>query len=307
MKILWMTIDFRKAKGPYRHYYLALEESLEKIADVTIYGRKQTEEGKIPSVNKLKPDVVVFYAGYNLIDWKEVEKIKVPKAMRCTDPWSNAPRHINIINRTNIDLVLLQYPSVKHLFEQRLKKAKVESLFQTVNADIFKPLNLERKCDIFTTGNCAYYYPMREAIFNAYHDDEKCWVRRGWTSIPLLKDYVVKINQSKILATGNCCLSVLKEKGFKMFQVKPIEAMATQTLLAMDTPTCHKELHLKPDFNFVPINLTNFRERLKYYLEHDKERRIIAKRGYETFMKHHTSDVRAKQLLKKLEYLVDGY
>jgi len=307
MKILWLTMDFHKAAGPYRHYYLALEESLEKIADIIFYGRKTSEEGKIPA-KEIEADIVVFYAGYHLIKWEGVEKISVPKALRCTDPWANAPRHIGIINKRKIDLVLLQYPSVKQLFQERLENAKVISLPQTVNTEIFKPLNLERTYDIFQTGNCCgNYYPLRNAVAQEYGNNDKCWVKRGFTSIPSLEKYIKVINQSKILATGNCTFPVLGQSGFRMIQVKPIEALATRTLCAMDTPTCHEEMHLEPHRNFVPLELRNFRETLKYYLEHNDESEKIARRGYETFMKYHSSDVRAKQLLMELERMVNEW
>lgn len=43
------------------------------------------------------------------------------------------------------------------------------------------------------------------------------------------------------------------------------------------------------------------RARLKSYLEYDEEREKIARRGYETVMKYHTNDVRARQFLNFLE------
>jgi len=48
----------------------------------------------------------------------------------------------------------------------------------------------------------------------------------------------------------------------------------------------------------------SWKEKLEYYLEDDAERERIARNGYETVMKHHTSETRARQLvgfLRKLE------
>ncbi|GAG39725.1 unnamed protein product, partial [marine sediment metagenome] len=82
---------------------------------------------------------------------------------------------------------------------------------------------------------------------------------------------------------------------------KYFEGMASGTCVLADTPVTAKELHFRPDWNFVEINKHNWSQRLRYYLDHDEEREQIAKRGYETVMKYHTNDVRARQLVDFLE------
>lgn len=64
-----------------------------------------------------------------------------------------------------------------------------------------------------------------------------------------------------------------------------------------DVPLTAEELHLVPDWNFVAINKDNWKSKLEYYLENDDEREKIAQRGYETYLKYHTSDIRARQVV----------
>ena len=47
-------------------------------------------------------------------------------------------------------------------------------------------------------------------------------------------------------------------------------------------------------------DLKELREKLAYYLSHDKERREIARRGHEQFLRHHTYAARVQELLKCL-------
>ena len=46
-------------------------------------------------------------------------------------------------------------------------------------------------------------------------------------------------------------------------------------------------------------------DKARYYVEHEDERKEIAKRGYDTIRKYHTHKIRAKQLLGYILELVD--
>lgn len=44
--------------------------------------------------------------------------------------------------------------------------------------------------------------------------------------------------------------------------------------------------------NFVAIDRETYKWKLSYYVEADKDRETIARKGYETVMKYHTVEVR---------------
>jgi spore maturation protein CgeB len=98
-------------------------------------------------------------------------------------------------------------------------------------------------------------------------------------------------------------MPLLGETSLRFFQVKPLEAMATKTLAMMDRPTCADLLHLEDGVNYVEIGLHDFQKKIRYYLKHDGEREAIAERGYETFIKYHSSTQRAKQIYEELKTL----
>jgi len=68
-----------------------------------------------------------------------------------------------------------------------------------------------------------------------------------------------------------------------------------------DKPLCADILHFRDGENFVEIGLDDWFEKLLYYLENEGERAKIARNGYNTVMKYHTADMRAKWFVEWLE------
>jgi len=56
--------------------------------------------------------------------------------------------------------------------------------------------------------------------------------------------------------------------------------------------------------NFVEVDIDNYMEKVRYYLDNEKERRRIANNAYAMVRKYHSSDMRAKQLIGYLEELL---
>jgi spore maturation protein CgeB len=77
--------------------------------------------------------------------------------------------------------------------------------------------------------------------------------------------------------------------------------MGSRTLVMANEPQSSKELGFINEYNYVEINRNNWKEKLKYYLENESERERIAKNGYEAAIKHHSTDIRAKQLISYLK------
>lgn len=88
---------------------------------------------------------------------------------------------------------------------------------------------------------------------------------------------------------------------FKYPCLKFVEGMATKACVMSDPARTGRNLHYIPDENYVRINPKNWQQKLEYYLTHDDERQKIAEKGYQTFLKYHTVDTRAKQMVKFLE------
>lgn len=111
------------------------------------------------------------------------------------------------------------------------------------------------------------------------------------------KKYAETIARSKVFIFGN---SIFRYPLSKYFEI-----MGSGTLVMANKPQNVKELHLVSGENYVEITEDNWKEKLEYYLEDDVERERIARNGYESAIKYHTSEVRAQQLIKflgKLDY-----
>lgn len=115
----------------------------------------------------------------------------------------------------------------------------------------------------------------------------------------LQEGYIVGPKYAEVLARSKAFIFGLGS--FKYPCLKFMEGWASGTCTFSDPPLGYEELHFVPDWNFVDINPKNWEKKLVYYMKHDEEREEIAQNGYDTFLKHYTSDVRAKQFVKFLE------
>ncbi|MBN2335110.1 glycosyltransferase [Candidatus Bathyarchaeota archaeon] len=104
--------------------------------------------------------------------------------------------------------------------------------------------------------------------------------------------YAETIAKAKVFIFGN---SIFRYPVSKYFEI-----MGSGILVMANRPQSAEELHFRDGDNYVEINRQNWKEKLRYYLEDDAERERIARRGYETVNKYHTSEVRAGQLVEFL-------
>lgn len=247
-------------------------------------------------VDKEQPDVIMI--GNNQYVFEGLDKVKVPKAMKCSDPHSTINKHVSFIKKNNIDLVLMIYGEATPQYKKYLPNRSFGSLPYSINPDMFKNYGLERTVDVMCAGAVhGTVYPLRQAIWNALPKMKglKTFIGR----LPC-NEYIKKINETKIFAFGNGHVYV--DGSPKVYaQAKICEVMACETLCMMDTPDMASELHLIPDYNYVEINESNFKEKITYYLENKELREKIAQRGYETVTKYHTHQIRARELKEQLE------
>lgn len=309
MKILWITLDYyehARRGHSFRHYYHALENRICEIADVTFSGRNGFAADIQEQAEEIDADFVMFFTNVfnNKDNFKNIDKLTVPKGVMCSDPWRSILNHVEWINKEDFDLVFLYHGAAMPEYQKRVK-ARCIKLFSAVEADLFKEKGLERIYDVFFTGNISpETYPLRNAIYYTYHKNPRCWVRAGDKSIPTLEGYIETMGQSKIMATENCHEPLLGKRDYAFFQPKAVEGMATKTMIMMDTPTCAEDLHLVPGEDFVEIDRTNFRKRIRYYLKNEEERKAIAQRGHETFLKYHSAEAQAARVLEHFKEVI---
>lgn len=279
-----------------------LRHELSKLCEVVAYGDGSEfipEFNVEKIVEKENPDVIML--GNNQYKFTNLSKVKIPKALKCTDPWTNIWQHVAFIRDADISLVLMNYNCATSEYRKYLPERKFGRLPHTLNTNLFKNLGLERNIDVACIESESGTYPVKTAI---YHELRKPQPFKVFISRPhslSFDEYVKKINQSKIFAFGNVNMSVGDSKIMIFPMAKIYEIMGCETLCMMDTPDEAEELHFIPDYNFISITSETFLSKIKYWLDNENERTKIARRGYETCLQYHIVEIRTKELKNMLE------
>lgn len=185
----------------------------------------------------------------------------------------------------------------------------------SINPGIFKDWQLEKEIDYLLMGQvydpCGTNktntqkgrYPFREEVLKKMRGIEgfvyHAHPGHDAPSTALLNEkYAQELNRSKIFFT---CGGQYKYPVLKYF-----EALACRTLLLAEPVQDILDLGFKDCLHFVACDLSNFQEKARYYLDHEKERQLITDHGYELIHKQHTNDARAKQLVHYIEEFLAG-
>ena len=262
--------------------------------------------------------------------WGDRKTTTPPIISTLADLHVNPQNWVDLINRSSKG-VLMRYLYSPYIRKMILNKFMYYTKFDesycqdNINVEImhfpwftdkrvYKP-NAEKEHDVIFLG--AYrkkVYPLRNRLVSQLPRlcEEKRWnyIIKGrppgisaQRDIPQLLEqgyivgekYAETIAKSKIFIFGNSI--------FRYPLTKYFEIMGSGTLVMANKPQSAEYLHLEAGENYVEIDKDNWKEKLTYYLEDDAERERIARNGYETMMKYHTSEVRAIQLLGFLENL----
>lgn len=323
----------------YGHYF---EQAVGKIANCAWAGRGWPDyhsERLNFTVKRVMPDAdwVIYYdfeVRHDMLNPRIPSRHnrKYNVATIVSDIHKEPRNHIVALKRGRWDALLMLYTQLgakveyengipivmnvnPNLFLDELN-APIFRLTPSIDPTAFNMVNSKRDIDALFLGNVTSpYYPLRNAIYpNLMREGERNnwktiskWSPPGKSFERKKKDYltrgeIVGEKYADYLSRTKCFLfgtSVSKYPLLKFF-----EAMASGACVLADTPLLAEELHLKPGENFVNIDVYDWREKLKYYLNNDKERRRVALEGYKMTMKYHTNHVRALELIKFLEIVL---
>jgi len=231
---------------------------------------------------------------------------------------------INHINNAGLDAVLLMYTQIAkpkgpppkgftpRIFLERLTMP-IFHMPPSINPELFKPIDKQKEHDVaFLASHWPSVYPFRHRIWNGLRPlaEEHGWkiIMRARPQGDSLKrnidqyienGFIVGPKYAETLALTKVFIFGLGQ--FKYPTTKFAEGMASRTCIMTDPCLTAEELHFIPDWNFVNITPKNWKEKLVYYVKNDGEREEITQNGYNTFLKYHTNEVRAKQLQGFLE------
>jgi len=322
MKIVWLG-QYQRKRIPFCHYYASLEEEMARIADVSFYGVNggpylpEFDVEKI--VLKENPDVIVSFTSQycdpqtgeylDRYTFKNLEKIQLPKYLKCSDPHSpNFERHIRFIRDMKIDMAsLVVWEEIVEKYKKEVS-CKFVWMPTAIDINLFKDLDLERAMDVFFAGSLdAFYYPLRTQMllglrrtrdiksnlrgFRTHLVSESQWNEE-------LKKYIRELNEAKITPFSNSIYNYPVTRFF--------EGMACKCLVMAEKPLDADALHFIPGENFIEINQQDYLEKIRYYLQNEDERKQIAEKGWETIQKYHTIQIRAKQMYEYLRELIES-
>lgn len=319
----------------YGHYF---EQAIGKIANCKWAGRgwpDNKSETLKSTVKRVMPDADwVIYYDFEIR--REALNIRIPPQRKrgykvatiISDIHREPIRHLGDLNRRGWDAFLMLYTTLNAEMRHRTKvtfgktnpnmfmrnlNAPIFRLTPSIEPSVFNMFNSNRDIDALYLGNpIANIYPLRNDIYiylKALGIKNK-WntvVRRSPSGLTLSRKkrecleqgHIVGKKYADYLSRTKCFLfgtSVFKYPLLKFF-----EGMASGTCTFSDLPLQWETFHFEPDKNMVNIDIDNWKDRLEYYLEHDKERKRIALEGYRMTMKHHTNEVRARELVTFLE------
>ena len=304
MKIVALTLNFGDPSlgiVPFRSYYQHLQDEMVRVEDVALYGRGKglnPETDLLKIVEKEDPDVLFFTEkkGYT-----NIGKVDTPKFLFCSDPWDNIFKHTMMLNRYKFTGALMLYPSAIP-FYSKYAKCDIHPFPYAVNQEHFKDMGLEREHDVFCSGSFVEAaHPLRHKLLQEAdrHPDVKFHLSVGHDMS--FVDYVKALNRSKIFCFDNVFLSIpqgdQRAPRIRFAIEKWFEAMSCGMMAMAPAPEYAEGLHFKADYNFVDVNMDNFMEKIRYYLDNDNERRLITMRGKYTVMKYHTVEMRVKQMM----------
>lgn len=294
MRALWLDRKPEESSSIHRH---DLRNSLSKRC-VLIYSLGPKDVEKV--VKEQSIDVVVV--GQSIADyerWLKLDKVTVPKAMLCGDPATTMAQQVYFARKNKIDLALSTFKDWIPVFEGKMG-IPVKWMPFSVNLNRILPLKESKKKDndVLWSPELSAFYPIRLDM-----TEKKIFPHGSISSFKIggrrlsYDDYLRKVIHSRMFVFDGTIWNYAVPKYY--------EGMACESLVVATKPKDAEALHFIPDRNFVDVNIDNYMDKIEYYLRETKERERIARRGYLTICKYHTSDIRAKELAMILNALIN--
>ena len=319
MNILYVDQKYRLDENYMYPYYGAVYRELCQLENVYLH------EGTISNINhflensypNISFDCIIFGLGYFAQKhpqcWKKIEglaELEIPTVGILHKPQTMLEDKLNFYEINKIDILADFHITYKD-FGKRTGSKPFRSWF-TASPEIFYPRDVEKKYDIGFSGALhgsgkieGSSRDLRTRVYEILKSNTKHNV--FWngsdsvsTRIKDVNEYSAKINECKMwLSTTGPVLDV----GPRYFEV-----LLSKTLLFCNNMPVQYEGVFVDGENCVMFenDLSDFEEKLDYYLQHDDERNLIIERGYDMAVNNYTWKHMAMKLLKEVGELRNG-
>ena len=321
MKILYFDPKAVTDKTGMYSYYNGTYSELCKLAEVI------TIRQPINNINEIlnnvdDVDAIVFglgwfaqesYAYYSKISG--IESLNIPIICNIHKVANQTQIKFNFFKQNNISLILMS-PGMVNKFKKIQPNIKFELFPYAAHPESFYDRSLEKIYDFgfsgakhakdkdggikkgYTEEKATLRTRIEQVVNEKLTDYNKFWNCSDTPDILLPEEeYSSLLNQSKIwLSTEGPAMEV---------SPRYYEVILSKTLLMCNIiPDEYGHIFIDGK-NCVQFknDLSDFEEKMKYYLSNDEERQKIIENAYDEFIKNHTWSSRAQQLLQHIEEL----
>lgn len=324
LNVVLLQPDFSHYRAAYYQHQFTL--ALERKHRVFRYGRRLPHYNMrhtIEDVLKLcpfDPDVICFAAGWEVdIDESEtfdphstinVSNVDIPSVMILNKEYSNLDLKLQFIENNDLNLVF----TVHQNHHEWAKQTGVEFVHFpfAVDEKLFKDYGERKRYSLGFSGNLHVRWTdtrakIKDHIFLKWPIKRpRYWYTRVFWSegvripglrLPIGESYVRLINRSKVWLSTPSALGIV---GTRFYEI-----MATKTLLFCNRSPVYDGL-FEDNVHCVMFesDLSDFDERLFYYLQHDDEREAIVETGYKHVLENHTWDRRIDQFADNVKRIL---
>lgn len=302
MKILLLAHNHSKKYNWGHHLY---RREFGKYHDVIYYGSGYPgydPKLRVPDLLQKfgKPDFILTDGLRYTLQFEGLGEVKdVPKVHQIVDYF---PPHLSgyrgswirqheFFRKNKFDLFFVrQYRQIEDLKNNGIKTPAFFLPF-SVDIDLYQKQKLKKLYDVMTS------YTTRNDV---YPDRQKLRKALSKLQIKLLtkriihQTYIKAINQSRIFVTSN--------NVFGSLSMKYTEVLSCGTFLLADRPEDFDYLNFKDGEHLVLYsNMKDLSDKVKYFLEHPKEREMIASKGMEFVRKNHSNKTRMEYQIEIIQ------
>ena len=310
MNILYISARGVLADGYIYKYYGDLYRELRQLENVYVYEQAISDINILLDRYENKIDCIIFGLGYfaqnNSNCYKEISGMKglsIPKIALIHKPQTMLAEKLNFCKINDFDLFVDSQITYKKHAE--IANCKPVRLPFAASPSIFYPRNVDKIYDI---GFCGAMHGngkiegdtrdlrdrVHDKVFKLGHNVFWNGQRLPSDRIGSVEDYATKINQSKIwLSTTGPTLDV---------SPRYFEAMLSKTLLCCNSMPYQYENIFIDEVNCIMFenDLSDFDEKINYYLNNDEERNKIIENAYDMAINKYTWEHMAKKLIKEI-------
>ncbi|MDP4039123.1 MAG: glycosyltransferase [Candidatus Pacearchaeota archaeon] len=282
----------------HQNFYLPIKEL---FGDVILwdpkkrlikYGPTEMKRQLIEAIKEKNPDFILF----TVWGCGDFESIDLIKEFRKASPnskiigfYADDDRDFEISSRFYAPFIDYNIVVQPDFTDEYIKEGNKAYSFYVVDTKNYTPLNLEKKYDVSFIGTPS---PSRLEVMRVLMNEGikiELW-GRGWLEYPEFRDvYHGEVNRedfNKIISQTKVNLGFIKnQEGKPHFKARVLENAALKTFTLIDYFEGYK-LFFEEDKEIVMFKDTkDLIDKIKYYLENEKERESIAEKAYERVAK----------------------